>query len=145
LSLEMGIAKMLRELTRVYNENSSKRIKDTGITPPQLMALYQIYKEPKTIGQIVDALHLSYSTVSGIVDRLERDGWLERVRDKQDRRVTWISKTEKLQARAEENHLFHEAFYSEFLRELPEEELRMIKRSVELITSYMEKKVEDKS
>jgi DNA-binding MarR family transcriptional regulator len=145
MNLEMDIAKMLRELTRLHKETLGKRMKDTGVTPPQLMTMQQIYKKPKTIGQIVDALHLSYSTVSGIIDRLERDSWIERVRDEQDRRVIWITKTKKLQESAEENSFFQEAYYSEFLRGISEEELSMIKRSIELIMRHMEKKAEEKS
>ncbi|CFJ41674.1 transcriptional regulator SlyA [Mycobacterium tuberculosis] len=52
--------------------------------------------EPKTIGQLSKAVDLSYSTVSGIIDRLEREELVERTRDENDRRVVWIQKTEKL-------------------------------------------------
>ncbi|MEC0229915.1 MarR family winged helix-turn-helix transcriptional regulator [Paenibacillus alba] len=116
-----------------------------GLTPPQFMTLHQVKKEPKTIGQIVDAVDLSYSTVSGIIDRLERDGWINRVKDEADRRVTWIYMSEKMQARFEENSFFQEANYSKFLNGFSEEELIIIHSSFDLITRQLEKKVEEKS
>ncbi|MDU0204493.1 MarR family winged helix-turn-helix transcriptional regulator [Paenibacillus sp. MAH-36] len=143
--LETNIAKLLRQLTRYHKESLAKRINCLGLTPPQFMTLCQIKKEPKTIGQIVDAVDLSYSTVSGIIDRLERDGWLERVKDEVDRRVTWIYMSEKKLARFEENTFFQEANYSKFLNGFSEEELVTIHNSFDLITRHLEKKVEEKS
>jgi DNA-binding MarR family transcriptional regulator len=143
MSLERGIVELLRELSRYHKETLGRRMKCKGITPPQLMTLQQINKEPKTIGQIVNGLHLSYSTVSGIIDRLERDGWIHRERDEQDRRVIWIRKTEKMQAWVEGNSFFQETYYFEFLKGLSEEELSMLKKLNDLITTYMEKKVEE--
>jgi DNA-binding MarR family transcriptional regulator len=145
MSLEVAIASLLRALSRYRKETSGKRWKCMGITPPQLMTLKQIMNEPKTIGQIVDAIHLSYSTVSGIIDRLERDGWIHRERDETDRRVTWIRKAEKTHAWVDESSFLQETDFSEFLKRLSEEELNMIKSSIELITKHMEKKVEEKS
>ncbi|WP_202556284.1 MarR family winged helix-turn-helix transcriptional regulator [Paenibacillus silvestris] len=143
--LETNIAKLLRQLTRYHKESLTRRINCLGLTPPQFMTLYQIKKEPKTIGQIVDAVDLSYSTVSGIIDRLERDGWIERVKDEVDRRVTWIYMSEKKRAKFEDNSFFQESNYSKFLNGFSEEELVTIHSSFDLITRHLEKKVEEKS
>lgn len=143
--LETNIAKLLRQLTRYHKESLTRRIHCLGLTPPQFMTLHQIMKEPKTIGQIVDAVDLSYSTVSGIIDRLERDGWIERVKDEVDRRVTWIYMSEKKRARFEEKSFFHESNYSKFLNGFSEEELVIIHNSFDLITRHLEKKVEERS
>ncbi|TBL80037.1 MarR family transcriptional regulator [Paenibacillus thalictri] len=100
----------------------------------------QIYKAPKTIGQISEALQLSYSTVSGIIDRLERDEWIKRVRDQSDRRVIWIEKTEKLSQIRTTLSFFQENFFNSVLEGLDDEELDKIIRSLNLLNSQLEKK-----
>jgi len=45
---------------------------------------------PLTIGELADHLERAQSVASEIVDHLERDGWLERIRDPRDRRRTLV-------------------------------------------------------
>ncbi|MGF9710516.1 MarR family transcriptional regulator [Paenibacillus sp. JMULE4] len=145
MGLEGEIVKLLKDLIRSHNEILSKKMRDDSITPPQWMTLHQIYQQPKTIGQIVDAVQLSYSTVSGIIDRLERDGWIRRERDDRDRRIIWIYKTNKLQERMAGNTIFQETFYTELLSGLPEHELNMIVKSIRLLNKQIEMKVGEKT
>jgi MarR family transcriptional regulator, organic hydroperoxide resistance regulator len=57
---------------------------------------------PRTLGELSQELELSQSTVSGMVDRLQARGVVERTTSADDRRVTRVSLTEALsrQARA---------------------------------------------
>jgi len=123
----------------------AKNLKELGLTTPQIAVIEHIYLERKTIGQISDCTQLSYSTVSGIIDRLERDGWIERVRDEVDRRIVWIRRTSKIDAEREKLHLFQESFYENLLADLSPEELDNIIRSLELLTNHLEKKDEEKT
>ncbi|MEW9701316.1 MarR family winged helix-turn-helix transcriptional regulator [Paenibacillus sp. SI8] len=142
MSLETSIAKLLRQFTRFQKEKSSKSM-TMGITPSQFMTLHQIRKEPKTIGQIVKAVDLSYSTVSSIISRLERDGWIKRVRDEEDRRVIWICMTNKMQSSLVENSFFQDTYSSECFDGLSEEEIGFFSSSIDLLTRHLEKKVEE--
>ncbi|AFC33827.1 putative transcriptional regulator [Paenibacillus mucilaginosus 3016] len=144
MELEGRFFRMIRELTARMHAVRSERLKEIGLTLPQMLVMIQVYQEPKTIGGIVEAVQLSYSTVSGIVDRLERDGWVERVGDLQDRRVIWIHKTKRLEEAKERYKLFEEHAYGELLSGLTPEELDMVSESVNLILNQMEKKVEEK-
>ncbi|MCZ8522890.1 MULTISPECIES: MarR family winged helix-turn-helix transcriptional regulator [Paenibacillus] len=145
MDLDSRFFRMIRELTGRMHAVRSERLKEVGITLPQMLVVIQVFQGPKTVGGIVEAVQLSYSTVSGIVDRLERDGWVQRVGDQQDRRVIWIHKTEKLEAAKERYALFEEQAYGELLKGLSEEELRIVSESVNLILNQMEKKVEEKA
>lgn len=142
--MEARIAELLKQFNFRCNDIFFKRTREAGITPPQLMVLQYVYPEPRTIGQIVEVVQLSYSTVSGVIDRLERDGWIERVRDEKDRRIIWIRKTDKLNERARVNMSFREKFYTDLLDGLSENEKEMILKSVELLVEQIEKKVEEK-
>lgn len=65
------------------------------ITVPQLTAL-QMLKEngPLAVTELAEKLYLNQSTVSSLVERLERDGWLQREKGA-DRRKTILSLTAK--------------------------------------------------
>lgn len=145
MSRAMQIGDSIRKLTKTFNETMRKDLREIGLTTPQIATIGQVYFERKTIGQISECTQLSYSTVSGIIDRLERDGWLERVRDETDRRIVWIRRTSKIEAEKEKLHFFQESFYENLLADLNQEELDTIIRSLDLLTTYLEKKVEERT
>ena len=59
----------------------------TDLTMPQLKVLYTLYIDgPQTCGALAAAQALSLSTMTGILDRLERRGYLRRRRDSRDSR-----------------------------------------------------------
>ena len=138
------IRDLLRKFRKVYQTAFTREVGDHGLTMPQIMVLKQVFEEPKTIGQITKALDLSYSTISGIIDRLEREKFVERVRDEEDRRVIWIRKSPEIEKTIEKIPFFTEEYYQELLEGLTEEELDMIIRSFTLIIGKIEKKVEEK-
>jgi DNA-binding MarR family transcriptional regulator len=145
LNQAMQISRSILKLTRLYNATLDNFLKELKLTKPQAMTIAQIYKETKTIGQITEAVQLSYSTVSGIIDRLERDGWIERVRDKSDRRVIWIQKTEKMDEIRNSLDFYQEKFFQTVLGDLGAEDLDGIIHSLDLLNTHLEKKGTDKS
>jgi len=59
-----------------------------ALTPPQIHALLWLGEDgPLTMGELARRVAVTEKTVTGIVDRLERDGHLARERDAGDRRV----------------------------------------------------------
>lgn len=67
-----------------------------GLTMPQYMLLLAATSgEATTLGALADDLNCSRGNLTGVADRLERDGWLVRERSTKDRRVVNIRLTEK--------------------------------------------------
>lgn len=67
-----------------------------NLTTPQYMLLLAAMNEhDTTLGGLSDFLNCSRGNVTGIVDRLERDGWLVRERSTEDRRVITVRLTDK--------------------------------------------------
>src|SRR5512138_3718434 len=59
-----------------------------GLTAPQTHALLWLgHDGPLTMGELARRVAVTEKTVTGLVDRLERDGYLRRERDPEDRRV----------------------------------------------------------
>jgi MarR family transcriptional regulator, organic hydroperoxide resistance regulator len=86
----------VHSIFRTVDTASRRLLKDFGVTGPQLWALRTIEaSRGLTIGQLADRLYLHISTVSGILDRLEKSGWVERRRSDADRRVVRLAITRK--------------------------------------------------
>jgi DNA-binding MarR family transcriptional regulator len=137
------ISRSILKLTRLYKLALYHIFKDYKLTKPQMLIIAQIRKDPRTIGQITEAVELSYSTVSGIIDRLERDEWIQRVRDKSDRRVIWIQKTDKLEEICNTLDFYQEELFQTLLGDLSAEQLDGIVVCLDQLNSHLEKKSSD--
>lgn len=136
----LHIRDLLKRLNKTLGTMATKELAKYGLTVPQLVVIRQIIEEPKTIGQISKAVDLSYSTTSGIIDRLEREQFVARVRDENDRRVVWISKTEKLKNLFAEVDLFTGEFYKRSFQGFSDEELNNIIQSLETLLEKIEER-----
>lgn len=134
LSANLGIT------TQLYLGILAEELRKNGLTIPQLLVLDQVKEAPKTIGEISQLIDLSYSTVSGIVDRLERSGMVCRKRDEKDRRVVWVMVDENAQCRTEHIPVFQDAYYRELFTGMTSEEIEMISDSLQKLNQYLEKK-----
>ena len=89
----------LRRIFQVVNEQAKKAELKTGLTGPQLWAIKVISKEsPIMVSDIARRMYLHPATVVGILDRLELQGLVARVRSLTDRRIVHIELTVKGQA-----------------------------------------------
>jgi len=67
---------------------------DLELTPPQIHALLALgHDGALTMGELARRVAITEKTITGIVDRLERDGHLARERDAEDRRVVHVKLT----------------------------------------------------
>ena len=73
-----------------------KNFEHEGITMPQSSVLGMLMKNGEMkITELSNKLTLSSSTVSGIVDRLEKQQLVERSRSEEDRRIVYVKASPK--------------------------------------------------
>lgn len=85
----------LRRVIRATDLHSKHLAKTSGLTAPQILLLQAIRKlEGAPIGQLANEVSLSQATVTSILDRLERKGFIERARSTVDRRKVHVHLTE---------------------------------------------------
>jgi DNA-binding MarR family transcriptional regulator len=86
-----------RKITRYYKD----RIAPLGLTHGQFFMLVALLDEDGALpSQLADKTALDRPTTTGLLDRLERDGWIERRLDVSDRRTLRVHLTPKaLEAR----------------------------------------------
>lgn len=96
LSHEQQIVASIRQIIRAVDLHSRRLVDQHGLTGPQLAALDEIVRSgAMSLTALSRAVHLSQATVTGIVQRLERQGLIERSKSTTDRRSFTISATDK--------------------------------------------------
>jgi DNA-binding MarR family transcriptional regulator len=93
---------LIRKLMRGGELYTKELNKEYQVSSPQLSCLLALFEHgPLPPSQIAKQIMVNSSTVTGIIDRLEQKGFVERSRVSPDRRVITISLTEKGKTLAE--------------------------------------------
>jgi DNA-binding MarR family transcriptional regulator len=80
----------------VYQEIKHELNKEENITVPQLEIISCLDRtKGLQLSEIAERLLVTGGNITGIIDRMERNGYVHRVRDKSDRRVIRAVLTEK--------------------------------------------------
>lgn len=82
------IEELLRGVSTILKKRGRDILSNFEITPPQLEALLVLRDFGElTMGELCHKMFLACSTATDLIDRMERNGLIERVRDTADRRV----------------------------------------------------------
>lgn len=131
----------IRKLVRSINIESKRIQKEYGISIPQLLTLSYLNNSKgfqATHKDIKDFLSLNSSTVTGIINRLEKKGHLARLPKKDDKRVTYIALTSKgAKLLLNTPKLLHEKLELK-LESLPEEQAKALKDSLVLLIDMLD-------
>lgn len=85
------IERLLREVSTIVKRKGREILTKFPITQPQFSALIWLYEEGDlTIGELSQKMFLACSTMTDLVDRMEKNELVARVRDERDRRVVRI-------------------------------------------------------
>ena len=106
------------------------------ITPSQYGVLSCLWtREYATPKQISEILCLETSTISGVLDRMQKKGLVERFVNKEDRREIRVVVTEKGKALQEPIQQIIETVNEVVLRDFSEEEVQRLKENLKIIAS----------
>jgi len=133
------VMQSLRRIIKKIQDYSQEVLNKFGITGPQLWTLKTIYQNDcLPIGELSERMYLHPSTISGVVDRLEKKGYAVRDRGEEDRRVVHVRLTPKGKnlARKTPNPVQGKMIYG--LKKLKREELDRIHDSIQTLVSIME-------
>lgn len=90
------VVKLFKQVVTLLKHNMLKGFENTGITAPQGMVIGCLCKIDKLkVSDLSEKLGLSSSTVSGIIDRLEKQEMVIRTRSLEDKRVVYVSLTHR--------------------------------------------------
>ena len=136
---DLRILRVLRRITRSIALHSRQLSAVSHITAPQLMCLRTVIANgPMTATAISREIHVSPSTVVGILDRLEDKGLIRRERGREDRRLVFVTATDAGREVAQQAPSPLQKHLADALNALPELEQATITLSLERIVALME-------
>lgn len=99
------VATIFYEVSKILKRSMRKSFENVGITIPQSFVIHTLmeFGEMK-ISDLSKRLNLSNSTISGIVDRLEKQQLVVRTRSEEDRRIVYVNTAPKIKQ-------LHKGFY----------------------------------
>ena len=93
-SFEMAM--LIKEIYSSTMNILSSSLKESGLTHQQIMVIKIIgHNKEVTISKLCEEMHLAKGTVSGIVQRLESIGYLEKIKYDSDKRNTYVRFSDK--------------------------------------------------
>ncbi|MCL6559807.1 MAG: MarR family transcriptional regulator [Firmicutes bacterium] len=121
------ILSSLKDIHLLLKQGMKKVFRDYDLTIPQLGVVHVLMKKEKAkVSEIGNQLKLKDSTVSGILDRLEAQGLVERTRSKEDRRVVYVRLSDKFKVLHSDLHNRMNEYMEILLSNADEEELSKI-------------------
>lgn len=82
------IEKYLRKVDWIIRKKGREILNDINITDPQFIALqYLVSNKQLTIGELSQRMSLACSTITDLIDRMEKSELVIREKDEQDKRV----------------------------------------------------------
>ncbi|HYF96106.1 MAG TPA: MarR family transcriptional regulator [Symbiobacteriaceae bacterium] len=130
----------LRITTTLLKKREREILAGYGVTPPQFEALLTLREfGALTMGELCEKMFLACSTATDLVDRMERNGLVERVRDKADRRVVRLRVLEKGEQVADEVTAARQAQLATVLAPVSLEDKERLIQSLEHLQFYLTK------
>lgn len=136
LCYSLGVA--MRRVSKLYAD----ALADHDITPPQLFVLTCLQEQDgRRVKELADQVCLDASSLTGLLDRTERIGLVERRPDPDDRRALRIHLTDAGRTRLTDlvpvieklTERVHEDFFEGYSREQVELFLKMLRQAQEVI------------
>ncbi|NLP59175.1 MarR family winged helix-turn-helix transcriptional regulator [Lutibacter sp. B1] len=131
----------LRRIVRSVNLESKRVEKEQGISIPQLLCLQFLSEQEEyraKASKLKEFLNLNASTITGIINRLEKKGLIAKLPKANDKRVTLISLTAKGMELIQTAPITFQQKLSEKLQALPPKKLKTIVEGIDLLTELME-------
>lgn len=131
--------------TLIYLYTESRRLtkglaRRFGLTGPQLTVIKILESlDGLSLSSLSDRIKAQNSTVTGIIDRMEREGWVVRARSDEDRRIVLIRLTDKGRDLAATIDVEPMEIFRDALSALPKKDLRDLFR----ILVVFQKRVRD--
>ncbi len=107
---KLTLGHLLAKVSRLVGGRMRMKLEGIGLRHAQGMILYQLWHRDGIAQNVLaQALHITAPTATNTLQRMERNGWIERRRDAKDQRIVLVYLTEKAKAlRSEARASFRE-------------------------------------
>lgn len=137
-SMKEKIKSDFRKLLHEWIFFQMKFIREEGLAIPQLFTLrYLYYNNPRDLSSIAEFMGVSKPTVTGIMNTLERDGFIRRVQDPGDRRRIDLVLTDKSLSLFRKSESLTTFVFEEFINSIPEGSLEKIDETMNMLANKL--------
>lgn len=133
---------MLLETAMTWRNQLDKRLKPLGLSQAKWRVLFHLSiaeEHPLTQTALAQRLGIECPTLVGLLDRLEKDGWINRRDDSADRRTKAVHLTSKAQTTLKQIHSTADTLCHELLDNIPENELSTCMKVLTQIKNHASK------
>ncbi|MFQ3542575.1 MarR family transcriptional regulator [Halobacillus rhizosphaerae] len=132
------VEKELRYIAGIIKQSGREILNHYPITAPQFVALqWLLEKGDMTIGELSSHIHLACSTTTDLVDRMEKNELVERIRDPKDRRIVRIDVLDKGKQIIHEVIEKRQHYLEGVLKTVPEEDVETLNRLLQVLHKNM--------
>lgn len=125
------VEKDLRYISGIIKQKGREILSNYTITPPQFVALQWLFEDgDMTIGELSNKMFLACSTTTDLVDRMEKNNLVVRVKDSSDRRVVRIHLLEEGTRIIDEVIKKRQLYLKDVLKNFSDEEVFQMKNSL---------------
>lgn len=130
----------VQRMVRVFQLFERDQITVFGFTSSQCYCLLEIFKaDGLTMNELSDKMNLNTSTMTRVVDKLVRDGYITRSRDEEDRRIVFVRLTAKGEESAVKLNESINEYYRKIINHLPDGRVEEVLGAVSLLINAFEK------
>jgi MarR family transcriptional regulator, organic hydroperoxide resistance regulator len=134
------IEKSIRMIADIVKQKGREILTQFPITPPQFVALQWLHEYgDMTIGELSTKMYLACSTTTDLVDRMEKNELVERVKDTNDRRVVRIHLLDKGATIIQEVIKKRQEYLSHVLKHLSIEEVNILEQNLSHLYEEMKR------
>lgn len=132
------LEKELRYISHLIKQKGREILSNYTITPPQFVALQWLHESgDMTIGDLSTKMYLAFSTTTDLVDRMEKNELVQRVRDENDRRVVRIHLLPEGERIIQEVILKRQNYLRDITQEFNAEEFEQLSRTLQKLHLLM--------
>lgn len=133
-----AIEKDLRYIAGLVKQKGREILSHYTITPPQFVALQWLFEEgDMTIGELSTKMYLAFSTTTDLIDRMEKNNLVKRVKNERDRRVVRIHLLEEDVRIIDEVIKKRQLYLNEILQDFSDEEIILLQNNLNKLHKNM--------
>mgnify|MGYP000042773309 CR=1 FL=1 len=135
--LKKQLLSMLNMVIKTEEHAMRESAEDSELSVSEMHTLVAVgRKSPKTMSSIAQELLINVSTLSIAINKLEKKGFVTRVRDDVDRRIVRISLTEKGREALARHEQFYFRVVDEAIRGMDNDQKRLLVRSMDHMLDF---------
>jgi DNA-binding MarR family transcriptional regulator len=135
---KLTLGHLLGNVSRLVGGRMRMKLEEIGLHHAQGLILFHLWREDGIAQKVLaQALHITPPTATNTLQRMERDGWIQRRRDAIDQRVVRVYLTQRSRTLREEARNSFRELDQELTAVLSQDERNILVASLSKVRQYL--------